>query len=137
MNDNIILKQVVKIIAPCIQMFGLYVIIHGHISPGGGFAGGTILASSYILLYFTYGKEYVEKTISYKNALTFICCSLALYGVIKGYSFLSQGTHLWHPSTGVPGEIFSGGFILPLNILVGIIVTYVMYVIFSLFAEEQ
>ncbi len=135
--DNMVLKQVVKIIAPCIQIFGLYVILHGHISPGGGFAGGTILAASYILLYFTYGKEYVEKAVSYKNALPFISFSLALYGLIKGYSFLTQNTHMWHPSTGTPGHIFSGGFILPLNILVGIIVTYVLYVIFSLFADEE
>ncbi|MCK5763657.1 MAG: sodium:proton antiporter, partial [Clostridiales bacterium] len=44
-----IVKNVVKVILPLIQIFGAYVIIFGHVSPGGGFGGGSIVGSSLIL----------------------------------------------------------------------------------------
>lgn len=134
--NNIILRQITKIITPCIQLFGIYVILNGHISPGGGFAGGTIMASSFILLHITHGKIYVENIFSFEKALRLISVSLILYGLIKGYSFLSYDLHLPHPPTGIPGHILSGGFILPLNILVGITVTSTIYILYSLFADD-
>ena len=49
-QQSVIVKTVCRILVPFIQMFGLYVIMHGHSSPGGGFQGGVILGSSFILL---------------------------------------------------------------------------------------
>lgn len=135
--DSLILKQIVKFITPCIQLFGIYVIIYGHISPGGGFAGGTIIAASFILQHITFGQSYIDFFLKESTALKLICCSLTLYGIIKGYSFLSGTFHFPHPPTGTPGNILSGGFILPLNILVGIIVTCTIYIIYSLFSKES
>lgn len=135
--DSLILKQVVKLIAPCIQLFGIYVIIYGHISPGGGFAGGTIIAASIILQHITFGKSYVDAFLKESRALKLICLSLILYGLLKSYSFLGDTFHLPHPPTGVPGNVLSGGFILPLNILVGITVTSTIYIIYSLFSVND
>lgn len=47
---DLILKTVCRILVPFIQLFALYVIAHGHHSPGGGFQGGVILGASFILL---------------------------------------------------------------------------------------
>lgn len=47
---DVIIKVVCRGLAPFIQLFGLYVVMHGHSSPGGGFQGGVALAASFVLL---------------------------------------------------------------------------------------
>ena len=47
---DVITRVVCRCLVPFIQLFGLYVVMHGHSSPGGGFQGGVILAASFILL---------------------------------------------------------------------------------------
>ena len=68
-QQSIIVKTVCRLLAPFIQLFGLYVIMHGHSSPGGGFQGGVILASSFILLAIAYGIDEVKRRFSL-SALT-------------------------------------------------------------------
>ena len=51
---DLIIKTISRILIPFIQLFGLYVIAHGHYSPGGGFQGGVILGASIILLAISY-----------------------------------------------------------------------------------
>lgn len=136
---NQMLKDISKLVIPFIQIFGVYVILNGHISPGGGFAGGTIFGASFILMRIAYGNEYVESKLNYRKMLKVMCSSLLIYGVLKGYSFLSGGLHLDLPSPplGEPGKIFSAGYILPLNICVGTTVSITMYFLYSLFWEGE
>lgn len=49
-GDDLIIRTSVRLLVPFIQLFGLYVIVHGHYSPGGGFQGGVLLGASFILL---------------------------------------------------------------------------------------
>lgn len=136
MKDTI-LREISKIIIPFIQIFGIYIIFHGHLSPGGGFAGGTVIGASFILYRVVFGKEETNKKLSYKRLMKTICVSIMLYGIIKGYSFIVGGSHLDLPELpiGTIGNIISGKYLLPLNILVGIIVAITMYVIYALFSE--
>lgn len=136
---NTILKEISKIIIPFIQIFGLYVIFHGHLSPGGGFAGGTILGTSFILYRMVHGRKRTREKLSYKNLMTFMCSALIVYGLLKGYSFITGGSNLHVPGIplGKPGNILSGGYLLPLNIAVGIIVSVTVYIFFSLFYEGE
>jgi multicomponent Na+:H+ antiporter subunit B len=53
-GDSQIVKGGVRLMVPFIQLFGLYIIVHGHYSPGGGFQGGVVLSSSFILLALAY-----------------------------------------------------------------------------------
>ncbi len=133
---DLILKNIVKFITPCIQLFGLYIILYGHISPGGGFSGGTIIASSLILKHITFGQSSIPSIFRKDSALKLIGFALILYSLMKGYSFLGSQFHFPHPPTGVPGNLFSGGFILPLNIIIGTIVSATIYNIFTLFVNE-
>ena len=41
-SDNLIIRVSARMMVPFIQLFGLYVIVHGHYSPGGGFQGVTL-----------------------------------------------------------------------------------------------
>ncbi|HCC32540.1 MAG TPA: sodium:proton antiporter, partial [Clostridiales bacterium] len=47
---SVIIRTVARILVPFIQLFGMYVIVHGPVSPGGGFQGGVIVGASIILL---------------------------------------------------------------------------------------
>ena len=56
-EDNPITGLISSIVTPFIMLFGLYVIFHGHYSPGGGFQGGTMLAASVIIIRLALGSE--------------------------------------------------------------------------------
>ncbi|MEZ4601160.1 MAG: Na(+)/H(+) antiporter subunit B [Syntrophotaleaceae bacterium] len=53
-GENLIIRTSVRLLVPFIQLFGLYIIVHGHYSPGGGFQGGVVLGASFILLALAY-----------------------------------------------------------------------------------
>jgi multicomponent Na+:H+ antiporter subunit B len=53
-GDNLILQTTIRLTVPFIQLFGLYVIVHGHYSPGGGFQGGVLLGAAFILIALGY-----------------------------------------------------------------------------------
>lgn len=65
-GEDLIIKISVRILIPFIQLFGLYVIVHGHYSPGGGFQGGVILGASFILLALAYGVKTSQEYMSIK-----------------------------------------------------------------------
>jgi len=136
---SVVLKEVSKIIVPFIQIFAIYVVFHGHLSPGGGFAGGTIFGASLILSRIVNDNDGDRGKISHTRLITLMCISLLFYGVLKGYSFISGGSHieLFQMPLGTPGRILSAGYLLPLNIAVGIVVSMTMYLFFSLFYEGE
>jgi multisubunit Na+/H+ antiporter MnhB subunit len=54
---TVIVKSVTRWVTLFIVLYGIYITLTGHISPGGGFAGGVIIACAYILLTLAFGKE--------------------------------------------------------------------------------
>jgi multicomponent Na+:H+ antiporter subunit B len=54
-GGDVVIETVTRIMVPFIQLFALYVIIHGAGGPGGGFQGGVIFAASFILLVIAFG----------------------------------------------------------------------------------
>jgi len=119
---------------PCLLLFGIYVLLNGHLSPGGGFSGGAILGAAFILYSMAFGFEKTERFLNEKTIKVISCCSLGFYVVAKSYSFFTGANHL--PSIispGTPGAILSAGIIMPLNVAVGMVVACTMYSIFSFF----
>jgi multicomponent Na+:H+ antiporter subunit B len=55
--DDRIVALSARFVTPFIQLFALYVVFHGHYSPGGGFQGGAILAASFLLIRLSIGTE--------------------------------------------------------------------------------
>ena len=135
-KSDSILQKVTFFLFPIIVIFGIYVILNGHISPGGGFSGGAIIGAALILYTNAYGFEktenfFTEKTYKYVSfsALTFYCLA-------KSYSFYTGAHHLESRiPLGVPGAILSSGLILPLNICVGLVVACTMYAFYALFKK--
>lgn len=93
-SDNLIVKTIIRLFTPFIQIYGLYVIAHGHYSPGGGFQGGVILAASIILLALAFG---LRKTLTkVSERLTTMLCStgVILYGGIGLLCLFLGGNYL-------------------------------------------
>lgn len=134
-NDKI-LQLSAKILVPMIIMFGIYVILNGHLSPGGGFSGGAIIGAGLILYVNAFGFEKASRIMNRKNYAVISVVPLLFYAIAKGYSFFTGANHLESGiSTGTPGAILSGGLILPLNICVGIVVACTMYHFYTLFRK--
>ena len=57
---TLIVKKTTQLISGMIFMYGIYVIVHGHLTPGGGFAGGVIIAGSLILVTLAYGGDFLK-----------------------------------------------------------------------------
>jgi len=74
---DLIVKTTCRLVIPFIQLFALYVIAHGHHSPGGGFQGGVILGASVILFSISHNLREGIKLMSEKIALLF--CSLGVF----------------------------------------------------------
>ena len=134
--DDPILQTVSKVLVPVIMIFGIYVILNGHISPGGGFSGGAIIGAGFILYANAYGFDKIGQFFTEKFYKLVTFCSLAFYALAKCYSFFCGANHLdSHISNGTPGAIISAGLILPLNIAVGLVVACTMYAFYAHFRK--
>ena len=96
-KPDIVIRTVCRRLAPFVQLFGLYVIMHGHSSPGGGFQGGVIIASSFILLALADGVEEVQRRLSLGALTTFASAGVLLYSgvgvvcLVLGANYLDYG----------------------------------------------
>lgn len=99
---NIIVDLVCRVIAPFIFLFGLYVVIFGHYSPGGGFQGGTILAAGVILLRLSLGKKQTSKKFPPKLAPILGAIGLLIYGGTGLAALLSGGMYLDYAHLPIP-----------------------------------
>jgi multicomponent Na+:H+ antiporter subunit B len=62
-HDSVVVRTLVRMLVPPIQLFALYVVFHGHGSPGGGFQGGVVLAATYVLIALALGREELERRL--------------------------------------------------------------------------
>ena len=135
-KDDSILQRVTFLLFPIIVIYGIYVILNGHISPGGGFSGGAIIGAGLILYANAFGFEKLNRFFTEKTYKTVSFVSLAFYCLAKSYSFFTGANHL---ESGIPlgeaGAILSSGLILPLNICVGLVVACTMYAFYTLFRK--
>ena len=137
-RQNVILKTTSFLLVAMIMVFGCYIILNGHLSPGGGFSGGAILGASLVLYSSAFGTTRASAFINFRVYCRIVPACLLFYAFAKGYSFYTGANHI--PSIvplGIPGNLLSGGLILPLNIAVGIIVACTVYVIFTLFSTGE
>lgn len=133
-SDDIIIMTVARILVPFIQLFALYVIMHGHYSPGGGFQGGVILGASLVLLIITHGLIETKKRFSEKSIIVLCSLGVFIYAGIGALCLLLLGNFLDYSKLSqilgvTPAHARSLG-ILGVEIGVGITVMAVMVSIF-------
>ncbi len=127
---TLIVKTITRLTVGLILLFGIYIVLHGHLSPGGGFAGGVIVTLSFVHLMLAFGKDAAVAKIS-KNLATnlesigaIMFLSVALLGFLGGSFFLNI------LSKGQPFNLFSAGTIILSNISIGIKVGVGLFAIF-------
>ena len=135
-QQDLILQYGARILCPAILLFGLYIILNGHLGPGGGFSGGAVMGAALILYRSAFGTKQISHSFSFQLFQRITLLALAFYALSKAYSFFT-GANSLHSfiSVGVPGAILSAGLILPLNIAVGVVVCCTMYAFFALFEK--
>ena len=133
-KDDKILQYVARIIVPVLMIFGFYVIVNGHLSPGGGFSGGAIIGSGLILYSSAFGAEKIRKFFNEKVYKCIKITALILYGCIMTYYFYTGANGI--PNIfplGTPGNILSAGMIFFINLFVGSEVACTVYSFYALF----
>ena len=138
---TIIVKKTTQLIAGLVFLYGIYIIVHGHLTPGGGFAGGVVIAGSFILLILAFGSDFLnlvkEESGStlYENLAILVVLFLAVSGLLFGTRVFFLN---WLPK-GTVGQLVSAGMLPLYNIFVGIEVAASILTIFLaliIFKEE-
>ena len=131
---TLIVKCITQLMVPSIFLLGVYVILHGHLTPGGGFAGGVLISGCFVLMVLAYGLEETKSGLqkwyaSLAESLgIFIFWFIALLGLIQGTYFFYNTIAKTHP--GQPGHLFSAGIIPLCNLAIGIEVAAALFAIF-------
>lgn len=129
-------RVVFGITIPFILLYGIYIVVNGHLSPGGGFSGGTILGAAFVLTHLVFGERHTERFLTVDLCMKVMAAGLFVYIALKSYHVLTgaNGTESAIP-LGTPGSLFSAGLIFPLNICVGLIVACTIYSLYHLFTS--
>ncbi|MFH1678789.1 MAG: MnhB domain-containing protein [Candidatus Omnitrophota bacterium] len=139
---TLIVKTITRLTVGLILLYGIYIVLHGHLSPGGGFPGGVIIALSFIHLMLAFGKDFALKRLNQLRASfleslgAIIFLGIALLGFLGGYFFLN------FIKKGEPFNLFSAGAIPLYNIAISLKVGAGLFLIFvalvvSSKAEEE
>ncbi len=131
---TLIVKRITQLMVPSIMLLGIYVILHGHLTPGGGFAGGVLIAGCFALLVLAYGIDHLrsEKQKWHaafgESAGIFMFWFLAVLGLLQGGAFFVNAIFKSYP--GEPFQLFSAGIIPLCNIAIGIEVAAALFAVF-------
>jgi multicomponent Na+:H+ antiporter subunit B len=130
---TVIVKTITRLVLGFITVFGASIILYGHITPGGGFAGGVILASGFVLMILAFGMSKAESSLSSR-----ILKVWDSFGVLSLFEFicigLLGGLMLRHHLTeGEPLRLISAGTIMWSNLMVGIKVGVFLFAVFMAF----
>ena len=91
-----IVRTTARLLFPFTFLFGAYVVIHGHLTPGGGFPGGVIIAASFVMLVLAYGIERAQERVGFTRAEVLesigglTIAILGLFGLLAGVAFLQN-----------------------------------------------
>ena len=107
---------------PLMLVYVCYVILHGHLSPGGGFQGGVLVVGMVVMLYLGRGYETTVRALSAhllhetEGIASIVYIALAMMGVAVGAQFCQNILY----QQGAAGDLYSSGTIFWMNITVGV-----------------
>ena len=137
-KNDVILQKTAVILVPIVLLTGIYVVLNGHLSPGGGFSGGAVMGAGLILYVTAFGFVKMRRFFTYKHYQYICLAALLTYACSKCYSFYTGANHIHSIiPLGTPGAILSSGLILVLNICVGFVVTCTMYCFYAVFRKGE
>jgi len=117
---SLIVKEVTKLVTGFVAVYAAYIILYGHLTPGGGFVGGVILACGFILAVLAFGKTFTEQMISDAGAKAWDTFGATLFLVVALVGYRTGnffGNFLPHPGN---FRLLSAGTIPLSNVAIGI-----------------
>jgi multicomponent Na+:H+ antiporter subunit B len=131
---TLIVKTITDFVVAFIVVFGAYIVLYGHLTPGGGFAGGVIIACAFILLMLAHGKEQAFSKLP-ERAAHVLDSGGALAFLIIGWMGLTGGFFFLNVfGRGEMFRLLSSGMILPLNIAIAFKVGSSLFLVFAALA---
>jgi multicomponent Na+:H+ antiporter subunit B len=125
-----IVRTIARLIYGFIIIYGFYIIMHGHLTPGGGFQGGPVVASGFALLAVSYGKrseklvnENLLTALESVGALFFIALAFLGLGVTFFYNSLANSNSVFGEAVAYganPGNLNTAGTLPLMNWAVGL-----------------
>jgi len=139
-DRDIIVIQTCRVITPVIQLFALYVVAHGHHSPGGGFQGGVIFGASLILMAISRDLSAALKRISARRAFILAMVGILIYAgigmlcIFMGGNFLDYS--VLHPLLPATDSVMARSHgMLGVEIGVAFTVSTIMFAIYALLSS--
>lgn len=138
-KDIVIKRTVARVVIPFIQLFALYVIVHGDSGPGGGFQGGVILGASVILYGIIFGAKAGRLWVTQTLTDVFSSIGVLIYAGVGIVALIVGGKYLEYNvlPIGHDAHIASHYGIFFIEVGVGITVAAVMITIFFETAERD
>ncbi|MFA7417011.1 MAG: MnhB domain-containing protein [Acholeplasma sp.] len=121
-----------RLLYPIMLTFGIYVIVNGHLSPGGGFQGGAIVATAILILYYID----ISKTIDVKLIITIEKILFLILLFVASLSFFTRDGLLFTNFIGSDFTQIKAIFLMLLNIIIGLKVALGLVSIFTAFLKE-
>ena len=118
---TLIVKTVTRVMVWMMLLYGIYLVLHGHLTPGGGFGGGVIFALAFLSIFLAYGRAYTGEWLHIRalnhaeSAAILLFLAVGLLGLTFGGAFLANFV-----SHGTLFNLVSVGTIPILNILIGV-----------------
>jgi multicomponent Na+:H+ antiporter subunit B len=135
---TLIVKMITQVMIGFLLVFGAYIVLYGHITPGGGFPGGVMISLAYILLTLAYGRKVVESKISGVAASIVDDLGALLFWLVGIIGLYIGGRYFYNfLGKGEPFNIFSAGTIIISNIGITLKVGMSLYAIFLALAILQ
>jgi len=135
---SLIVKTITNIVIGFIFIYGVYIILHGHLTPGGGFAGGVIIAGAFILRFLAFGSGAKSEKKSLTTASMFESAGGILFIGIAILGLLLAGTFFLNfLPKGTPFHLLSAGIIPFCNIAISIKVGAGLFSIFLALAAMK
>jgi multicomponent Na+:H+ antiporter subunit B len=133
---SLIVKTITGWVKGFILVFGIYIVLYGHLTPGGGFAGGVILALAFVLITLAYGKQEalrkfplnIASELDSVGALMFLI--IALLGIASGLGGTFFVNYIAKANPGRPFALLSAGTIPLSNIAIALKVASSLFIVY-------
>ena len=124
-----IFANVCRLVLPCVLVFGLCILFNGHISPGGGFSGGSVLGAALILFAVAFGAEAVGRFFTARVFNAVRITGLMLYAAMFG-------VYIYQGANGIQSEL-ARYIVLVIDLAVGLVVMSTMYGFYSFYTKGE
>ena len=136
---SLVVKTVTAMLKGLILLFGVYIVLYGHLTPGGGFSGGVVIACAFVLLTLAEGQRVGLRTITkgLASELDSVGALLFLGIAVAGMCYLNVFFKNVPTSEGQYFALISGGAIPLSNIGIGLKVGMSLFMVFTILAAVK